>query len=643
MSNRLRNETSPYLLQHAENPVDWFPWGEEAFAKAKREDKPIFLSIGYSTCHWCHVMAHESFEDAGIAALLNRYFVAVKVDKEERPDIDSIYMTVCQMFTGSGGWPTTVFMTADKQPFYAGTYFPKDSVGRGVGLRDLLVYFHEAWVQDRASLLEQAEDVVTQLRGGTRAAGRSDAHLAEKAAELFQDRFDDMNGGFGRAPKFPMPHNLLFLLRYYRRYRDKTVLAMAERTLTQMYCGGLFDHIGGGFCRYSTDTKFLVPHFEKMLYDNALLILAYCKAYAVTKKQLYLSVAERTAAYVLREMTAPAGGFYSAQDADSEGEEGKYYLFTPMEIQAILGDADGARFNRYFDITEQGNFEGKNIPNLLQAGEAPENLYASVAEIYAYRKQRHTLHTDDKVLTAWNGLMIAALCELYRVSGKNAYLTAAQQADRFAAAQLCDGDTLYVSVRAGQRGVKGFLDDYAMYIYALLCMHRATWNMQYLDRAKRLCEKVLSDFYDAEDGGFFLYGKDGEQLIHRPKEMRDGAMPGGNTMMAWNLVRLSQLLNDDGLDRAAKRQLDLLAAYADYYPPEYATFLCALLEYSEPPRKIHAVLAADADRASLPLHMDSDDLIVLHETPTAEYPLKNGKTTYYVCEGYSCRPPVNAL
>ena len=337
MSNRLANETSPYLLQHKDNPVEWYPWCDEAFERAKQEDKPIFLSIGYSACHWCHVLAHESFEDEEIAALLNKYFISIKVDKEERPDIDSVYMAVCQAFTGSGGWPTSIFMTSDQKPFFAGTYFPKNSRGGMVGFRELLLAIHEKWLSDRDMLLRDSEKIIRHLNSSETVSNISDIDITHLAVSQYERIYDEKFGGFGRAPKFPTPHNLLFLLEYYERYKTASCLNMAEHTLIQMYRGGMFDHIGFGFCRYSTDKKFLVPHFEKMLYDNALLILAYCKAYTVTKKEIYLEIAEKTASYILREMTSDEGGFYSSQDADSEGEEGKYYLFTPDEITKILG------------------------------------------------------------------------------------------------------------------------------------------------------------------------------------------------------------------------------------------------------------------------------------------------------------------
>ena len=369
MSNHLKNQTSPYLIQHAENPVDWYPWCEEAFERARKEDKPVFLSIGYSTCHWCHVMAHESFEDEEIAEILNKNFVSIKVDKEERPDIDSIYMSVCQAITGSGGWPTTIFMTAEQQPFFAGTYFPKSSVNGHTGFKELLEAVTEKWNSDRDALIESAEEIIAFLdsKASNAATFSDEKSLINQAMVQYERTFDEKYGGFGTAPKFPTPHNLLFLMRRYEKSGDKHALLMAEKTLTQMYRGGIFDHIGGGFSRYSTDQFFLVPHFEKMLYDNGLLIMAYSKAYQLTRKRMYRHAAEKTAEFIMREMTAPDGGFYSAQDADSDGEEGKFYLLEPEEIRQVLDEEGTKEFCRIFDITERGNFEGKNIPNLLKS------------------------------------------------------------------------------------------------------------------------------------------------------------------------------------------------------------------------------------------------------------------------------------
>ncbi len=641
MSNRLKYETSPYLLQHKENPVDWYPWGSEAFERAKEEDKPIFLSIGYSSCHWCHVIAHESFEDNEIAELLNRYFISIKVDKEERPDIDSVYMAVCQAFTGSGGWPTSIFMSAEQKPFFAGTYFPKTSRGGMIGLKELLIAIHEKWNNDRDSLLGESDKIIAHLNNAENTPENADLGLTHSATAVYEHIYDNKNGGFGRAPKFPTPHNILFLLSYYERYKRNECLQMAEHTLMQMYRGGMFDHIGFGFCRYSTDKKFLVPHFEKMLYDNALLILAYCKAYNITKKTLYLEIAEKTADYILREMTSQEGGFYSAQDADSEGEEGKYYLFTPDEIIGVLGEKDGEAFNRHFDISNIGNFEGKNIPNLLSSDPADKSFDTFLPQLVLYRKKRYSLHLDDKILTSWNSLMIAAMCELYLVSKKDIYLSTAQKAAAFIQKYLCKDDTLYVSFREGKCGVIGFLDDYAAYIFAMLSLYKATLDREYLKLAGRFCEKAISDFGD-NTGGFYLYGNNSEELILRPKETYDGAIPSGNSLMAYNLVRLSLITSDEKYKITAEQQLNFLALKAQYLPG-YAMFLTALLEYDEPPMKVTVVLDEQADSNNIPLAVPLDAAVSLLPQPTEEYPLKNGKTTYYVCKGHSCMPATNDL
>ncbi len=642
MSNRLQYETSPYLLQHKENPVDWYPWCNEAFDRAKAEDKPIFLSIGYSACHWCHVLAHESFEDNEIAEILNRHFISIKVDKEERPDIDSVYMSVCQAFTGSGGWPTSIFMTADQKPFFAGTYFPKTSRGGMIGFKELLIAINEAWKNNRASLLEQSDKIINHLNHTDKADSNAEIELTHSAVSVYNKIYDKKYGGFGRAPKFPTPHNLLFLLSYYERYKDKECLKMAEYTLTQMYRGGMFDHIGFGFCRYSTDKKFLVPHFEKMLYDNALLILAYCKAYSVTYNSLYLEIAEKTADYILREMTSNEGGFFSAQDADSEGEEGKYYLFTPDEIISVLGETNGEKFNKHFDITSTGNFEGKSIPNLLNSDVTDKSFEEFFPKLQQFRKNRYLLHLDDKILTSWNSLMIAAMCELYLVSKKDIYLNAAQKAEEFIKMYLCEDNTLFVSFRDGKHGVNGFLDDYANYMFAQLSLYRATLDSKYLNRAKQMCDKVVNDFGD-NTGGFYLYGNQSEELILRPKETYDGAIPSGNSLMAYNFVNLYYLTSEDKYKGLAEKQLDFISSEANSYPTNHAMFLVVLLEYNEPPMKVTVVVDDKTDTDNLPLTLPTNAIIILLTEPTEEYSLKNGKTTYYVCKGYSCMPPANDL
>lgn len=633
--NHLKNETSPYLKQHAENPVDWYSWGSEAFLKAKKENKPVFLSIGYSTCHWCHVMAHESFENNEVADILNKNFVSIKVDKEERPDIDSIYMQVCQAFTGSGGWPTSVFLTPDQTPIFAGTYYSKADFCR------LANRIAQLWETQREELLTAGREIVSAL--SSPAAGNESVsnHLLDMAAHQFAQAFDEKNGGFGNSPKFPSPHNLLFLLSRWQTANDKQALKMAEKTLTQMYKGGLFDHIGFGFSRYSTDDFFLVPHFEKMLYDNALLMMAYITAFHITKNELFKDVAVKTATYVLREMTDPAGGFYSAQDADSDGEEGKFYTFTYEELTALLGEKNGSNFNEYFGITKEGNFEGKNIPNLLGQETLSRETSKFIPAVLDYRKKRTQLHLDDKILTAWNGLMICAFTRMYRAVGDMVYLETAKDAYSFIEQNLMENGTLFVSFRHTRSKTPGFLDDYANTILALISLYEATLEKDYLNKALRLTEKTADHFYDGENGGFFLYGADAEQLILRPKETYDGAMPSGNSVMAYNLVKLSQITQDPKLEQQAKRQLAFMSAAAEDYPMGYSFFLLALLEYLNPPVRIVCVRKdEDAYLAKFPQNA-AVRLVDSGEEP--QYPIINGRTTYYVCNAKSCLPPTNNL
>lgn len=640
MSNHLLGQTSPYLLQHAENPVDWYPWGEEAFAKARAEDKPIFLSIGYSTCHWCHVMARESFEDSEIAGILNKYFVSIKVDKEERPDIDSIYMSVCQAFTGNGGWPMSIFMTAEQKPFFAGTYFPKTARYGSIGFGELLLIIHSKWESEREELLRSADKLTQALNRRRTGPAQMDETLPDTALKIFKQSFDAQCGGFGSAPKFPTPHNLLFLMQCFEKHGDAEALNMAEVTLQKMYAGGLFDHIGYGFCRYSTDRFYLVPHFEKMLYDNALLILAYCKAYELTGKALYLNIAQKTAGYILGEMTSPDGGFYSAQDADSDGEEGKYYVFTPVEITGLLGRADGGAFCERFDITEKGNFKGRSIPNLLRAKDLTDARFdAFLPALREYRRRRTSLHTDDKILTAWNSLMIAALSVLYRCSRDGRYLEAAKRAQGFIEQHLCSRNTLYVSFRDGKVSAHGFLDDYASYIFALLSLYDATLERTYLLRAQELTKETVSRYYDREHGGFCLGGADNEKLIFRPKESYDGAVPSGNSLMAYALVRLALLLPDEDREDVLTRQLEYMSGEAKQYPAGFAMFLTALSDYIEPPEQITVVPKGD-DLGEIALMLPLNAAVRVVESPSEGYKLINDETTFYVCRGRSCLPPM---
>lgn len=662
MGNHLSGESSPYLLQHKDNPVDWYPWGAEAFARAKREDKPVFLSVGYSTCHWCHVMARESFENKEIADILNQYYISVKVDREERPDIDSVYMSVCQAATGSGGWPMSVFLTPEQLPFYAGTYFPPESRYGMVGFKELLLRIAEIWRTQKRELLESSENILARLDGQSGgdenaergAAGRStekgasgrmsgrsaseEDRLLRLAAEQFSGSFDRTYGGFGSAPKFPAPHNLLFLM-LYARLEGQDTLAMAERTLVQMRRGGIFDQIGYGFSRYSTDRRYLAPHFEKMLYDNALLVLSYAVMYRLTKNALYLDTAEQTADYVFRELTSEEGGFFSAQDADSEGREGRFYVFDREEVLRVLGHERGALFCAHYDITGQGNFEGKSIPNLLQGNEISDAFEQERQMLLSYRKKRAALHLDDKILTAWNALMICALSVLCRVSKKPRCLEAAERACRFIEEKLCDGSRLYVSWRQS-RSVPGFLDDYAYYAAALIGLYDATGEEAYLSRAKILCGEARRQFAD-EDGGYFLCGRDNDPLIFRPKETYDGALPSGNAVMAYNLVRLFQITGEEAYRTDADRQLAFLAREAAGYPAGHTAFLLALLCERHPPMRITVVSDGTGSRESILSELPLLAQVRILDGEEDGYRLLNEKTTYYVCSGHTCLPPTN--
>lgn len=641
MSNHLKKQSSPYLLQHAENPVDWYPWCEEAFKRAEIEDKPIFLSIGYSTCHWCHVMAHESFEHKETADLLNQHFISIKVDREERPDIDSVYMTFCQAFTGSGGWPMSIFMTAEQKPFFAGTYFPlKTQFGR-IGFQELLLRIVEKWKSNREGLLQTAEAVAVSVNAEDKISDdKPDKKLPEFAAEMFLQRFDKKNGGFGSAPKFPMPHNLIFLTLYSQLFENRQALEQVKITLSKMRRGGIFDHIGYGFSRYSTDDYFLVPHFEKMLYDNALMILAYSVAYKVTREKMFLNTAKETAEYIFREMTGKNGEFYSAQDADSEGEEGRFYIWDYHEVCNVLGEEKGKAFCDYFGMTKEGNFEGKNIPNLLDGNKISNSFHYEIEKLYHYRKSRMKLHLDDKVLTSWNALMICALSMLYRVTGESCYLDAAKKTGGFLEKHLIKENILYVSFRDGKLSIKGFLDDYAYYMAALICLYEVTSNEDYLERAGQIYKEAEKQFKDEKGGGYYLSGTKNDSLVSKPKETYDGAMPSGNSVMAYCLVRLFQLTGDSAIGEKAKEQLAFMSAKASSYPVGYSMFLTALLFYIYPPKKITVALS-EGDNVSeviphLPLYAD---IRLVQESE--EYKLLNDKTTYYICENYTCLPPTN--
>ncbi len=661
--NRLIHEKSPYLRQHAYNPVDWYPWGEEAFNKAEAEDKPVFLSIGYSTCHWCHVMERESFEDDEVAEYLNRYFVSIKVDREERPDIDAVYMRVTQALTGQGGWPMTVFLTPGKQAFYAGTYFPKQSRYGITGLLDILASVVKLWDADRNKLILQSGEIQNWLNGQE---SRPSEHLSKNelhtAYKTFLQDYDEQFGGFGAAPKFPTPHNLMFLLRYYAAEHTDEALKMTEGTLRAMYRGGLFDHIGGGFSRYSTDAKWLVPHFEKMLYDNALLVILYLEAFQVSGDALYRWIAEKTLKYIQREMTHPEGGFYSAQDADSEGAEGKYYVFRPETLYETLGSEDGAYFCRWFGITETGNFEGASIPNLIDNDaytDSNDRIDAMINKIYPVRSARTKLFKDEKILTAWNALMITAYAKAYMVLGNEAYRSAAERAAGFIRDKLTRPDgRLLVRWHDGEAAGTGYLDDYAYTAWAMLCLYEATYDISYLETAVSLAEKLCALFEDQENGGFYLYASDSEQLVLRPKETYDGATPSGNSVAGYVLIRLAKLTADDKWIRRGGRQLSFLAAYIKEYPSARCLGLMAAQLELYPAKEVVIATGPHEDmthiRKALGNEFAPNQTILVKTADNAKrlaalapftesYGIDTEKTLCYICENNTCSAPIAGL
>ena len=658
MANRLKQEKSPYLMQHGENPVDWYPWCQEAFQKAEREDKPIFLSIGYSTCHWCHVMAHESFEDPEVANLLNREFVSIKVDREERPDIDAVYMSVCQAMNGSGGWPLTIFMTPEQKPFFAGTYFPKDSGHGRFGLMDLLERVADLWKNNREELLQAGNQVtaaINQEQTGNRQ--EPDRQLVERAYGQLARRFDNKWGGFGGAPKFPKPHNLLFLLRYADVTQESNAMKMAEITLEDMARGGIQDHIGGGFSRYSTDEMWLVPHFEKMLYDNALLLIAYVKAYQHTKRVCFADTARRTARYILRELTSEEGGCYCGQDADSEGVEGKYYVFTPEEVKAVLGGGDGEEFCRLYDITDSGNFEGKSIPNRIHSSENGwETNDPRLEKLYQYRLNRTKLHKDDKILLSWNAWAMIALAKAGQVLEEPSYLDAAVRIHAFIERKMVtENDRLYLRYRDGEAAYAGQLEDYAVYTLALLELYRVFFEVRFLQAAIRRTKQMVELFEDKKSGGYSMTAFDGERLIARPKETYDGAMPSGNSVAAMVLQTLASLTGEPAWQTAADRQLRFLAGGIGEYLSASCFGVLAMMDALYPHREL---VCATSDglpselRDYLKEH-PADDLHVLLKTKengdvlskcapfTKDYPIPEQGSMYYLCESGACKAPLS--
>jgi hypothetical protein len=682
MPNRLADETSPYLLQHKDNPVAWYPWGDEAIEKARREQKPIFLSIGYSACHWCHVMEHESFENEAIAAVLNEHFVSIKVDREERPDLDQIYMNAVQMLTGRGGWPMSVFLTPDLKPFYGGTYWPPHSKQGMPGFDQILTAVLDAWTNRREQAMTAADQITAELQkigtGGVEGESEPGAltpRLIDWAAGQLSRRFDQTWGGFGQAPKFPHPMDLELLLAANDRREQANLVEMVRVTLDRMAAGGIYDHLGGGFARYSVDARWLVPHFEKMLYDNALLARAYLDAYLVTGEANYARVVRETLDYVLRDMTDPAGGFYSTEDADSEGEEGLFYTWTPDEIDAVLGDERGATFGRVYDVTDVGNFEGRNILNLPKTMEQcakllerePEELATELAEsraaLFAEREKRVHPHKDDKVIVAWNGLMIDAMARAGAALSEPKYIAGAEAAAVFILQHVRrDDGRLLHTWRAGRAKLDAYLDDYAALANALVTLYEATFNERYIDEAVRLVEILNDKFADAAGGGFFYTASDHEELLARTKELTDSSTPSGNSLAAAALVRLATLLGRDDYFRTAEAVLVAAVPIMERAPMAAGQMLLGLDRYLGPRHELVLVgdfACADTFDALSRIHrrfLPRAVVAARDSKPARDCPRSShldtlfsgrsssgGQPALYVCENFTCEAPAVGL
>lgn len=653
MANRLANEKSPYLLQHKDNPVNWYPWCSNAFEKAITENKPIFLSIGYSTCHWCHVMAHESFEDSEIAELLGDY-VCIKVDREERPDIDSVYMSVCQALTGSGGWPLTIFMTPQQKPFFAGTYFPKTSRYGQQGLSDLLRKISYLWREERDKLLNSSEEITSVLKQiNSSESCEHNKFILYQGYNTLAQSFDSDWGGFGTAPKFPTPHNLLFLMRMFETEGVPEALQMVETTLKAMADGGIFDHIGGGFSRYSTDQKWLVPHFEKMLYDNALLILTYLEAYQLTKNSFYSDIVRRTADYISDELTDSSGGFYCGQDADSDGVEGKYYVFTPEEVISVLGEQSGKAFCNTYNITEHGNFEGKNIPNRIEKAHSPWGMNDfRLRHLYKYRKTRTHLHLDNKILLSWNAWTIIALSRTGLFLDDLRYTNAAIKAQKFIREKMTDkNNRFFLRYCDGEPAHSGQLDDYAVYSLALIELYRSTFDTSYLKEAVFHSKQMIALFEDKDTGGYYLTAHDAETLITRPKVTYDGAIPSGNSVVETVLEELAVLTGEIMFREAADRQHRFMAGQIKEYPSAHCFSLTAMAKTLYPhkelictgtgvPEELYRYLRNHPTHNLSILFKSAENEKELSEIApfTQAYPVSEN-TLWYLCENGTCRSP----
>ena len=680
--NKLINEKSPYLLQHAYNPVDWFPWSDEAFVKARQEDKPIFLSIGYSTCHWCHVMEKESFEDKEVAKLMNDAFVSIKVDREERPDIDGIYISVCQMITGAGGWPLTIVMTPDKKPFFTGTYFPKHNRFNRIGMVDLIPRLKEVWATKKEEVLKSADDIASSLnkQNFISESNEIDESILDKAYDELNKRYDEANGGFGIAPKFPSPHNLMFLLRYWKRKNEPKALEMVEKTSTEMRRGGIYDHIGFGFARYSTDQHWLVPHFEKMLYDQAMLVMAYTETYLAVKNDFYKKTAKEILDYVLRDMTHPEGGFYSAEDADSAGEEGKFYLWDADELRNVLEKDESDFAIKVFNTADDGNWideskgmmPGTNILHLKKSNKEladelniteddfSKKLESIRKKLFIYREKRIHPHKDDKILTDWNGLMISAFAKAAQAFDVKEYADAAIKSYSFIEKYLTGKDgRLIHRFRDGESGLQAHIDDYAFMINALIDLYETTFEIKFLKRAIELNEILMKEFWDEQNGGFYFTSSKSEELIARQKDVYDGAVPSGNSVALFNLLRLSRFTANIYFEKKASVLVKYFSGFVSRSPSAFCMFMCGLdFQYSI---STEIVIVSEKKESivteglSLIRSIFNPNKVVILKTDnldkdfvellsfTKDMKLKDNKTTFYVCRDYVCNQPVNSI
>ncbi|TFG27609.1 thioredoxin domain-containing protein [Candidatus Thorarchaeota archaeon] len=682
-TNRLAQEKSPYLLQHAMNPVDWYSWNDEAFEKAKKENKPIFLSVGYSTCHWCHVMAHESFEDEEVASLMNNAFVNIKVDREERPDIDRVYMEVAQMITGRGGWPLTIIMTPDKKPFYAATYIPKESRYSMLGMKELIPRIKELWTTNQENIEEVIGQIEEALLRSSSPGETGDLILEDinLAYSQLSQRFDEERGGFGSVPKFPSPHNLMLILRYWKRTGDERALHMVEKTLKEMRLGGLFDHLGFGFHRYSTDAEWLLPHFEKMLYDQASLLMIYTEAYQITKKHEYADVVRDIVEYITRDLKGPEGAFYSAEDADSEGEEGKFYTWSQKEIEDTLGEEVASIFMQVYNVHKEGNFDdeatrektGMNILHMKQSVDvATEMVKLSREELtilldkartklFIHRERRVRPSLDDKILTDWNGFIIAALAKAAVAIGDLKYIEVAENALSFILQTMLDETKeLYHRYKDGDVAIGAFLDDYAYLIWALLEMYEATYKPQYLEQAQNLTKTVIEKFWDDKEGGFYFTSIDAEELLVRKKDAYDGAIPSGNSVSFFNLIRLARLLGDNEYEDYAVKIGRAFSSEIKRAPSAYSLMLVGLdfaigpsfeiviagnPENDDTREMIEKIRGGFIPRKVVLLRGTTEQSKAITKlAPFTKFhePL-NGKATAHVCIDHNCKLPTTDL